>query len=117
LPAEVKMFKSDLLGILRQNRDAHQRQFLDAEAKRRERVITVLTERLADIRDGGDIDLVFRLPSLEDHTADYDREIEMLGMEIEDTVVLSAQLFEQLVRDRWGWSATFASTSSAYLTP
>jgi hypothetical protein len=117
MPAEAHIKKDDLKAILADNRAQHRETFLKAQAGFRARVIEELDRRLTDARLGRKIDLRIGLPEPEDHTADYDREIRMLELETEDAVTLSAHLFDQLVMDSWGWSATFTATNSAYLTP
>jgi hypothetical protein len=116
MPAQTHINKGELLAILETNRDQHRDKFLRAQEGYRRRVIQELDRRLEDARAGREIDLAFRLPEPEDHTADYEREIRMLELETESTVVLSMREFDQLVMDRWGWSEDFAMTSSAYAT-
>ena len=114
MPAETTVKKDELTEVLTANREGHRVKFLAAQAAYRTRVIEMLDQRLADARAGRHIDLAFRLPVPEDHTADYDRELRMLGMEIEDTVHLDSRLFDQLVMDNWSWTQAFATTNAAY---
>jgi hypothetical protein len=116
MPAQTHINKAELLAILRENQGKHRETFLRAQEGYRRRVIQELDRRLEDARAGREIDLFIRLPEPEDHTADYGREIRMLELETEDTVVLSTREFDQLVMDRWGWSEDFAATSSVYAT-
>lgn len=115
MPDEVLVSKDELLGVLRRNRDGHREVFLKAQRGFRERAISELDRSLADARAGRDVRLAFHLPEPEDHTGDYDREIRMLEMHTEPTVRIRAGLFDQIVMDRWGWSASFHTTNSAYL--
>jgi hypothetical protein len=115
MPDEVLVDKTELLGVLRANRDRHRAVFLAAQRGFRERAITELDRSLADARAGNDVRLAVHLPRPEDHTDDYDREIRMLEMHTEPAVRIRAPLFDQIVMDRWGWSAAFNTTSSAYL--
>lgn len=114
MPAYAKINKSELIGVLTANRDGHREKFLAAQEAYRARVIEMLDQRLADAREGRRIDLAFRLPVPEDHTADYDREIRMLEMEVDENVTLDSRLFDQLVMDNWAWSPAFAATNAAY---
>jgi hypothetical protein len=114
MPAQTNINKNELLTILEANRARHRDVFLAAQDGYRRRVIQELDRRLEDARAGRKIDLLFRLPEPEDHTADYDREIKMLELETGITVVLTTREFDQLVMDNWGWSGDFALTSSAY---
>lgn len=114
MPAHTKVRKQDLIEALTANREGHRAKFLAAQDAYRKRVIEILDQRLADARAGRQIDLTFYLPVPEDHTADYDRELRMLEMEVEDTVSLDSRLFDQLVMDNWAWSPAFAATNSVY---
>jgi hypothetical protein len=116
MPAETHIKKDDLLAILIENHERHREAFLRAQEGYRRRVIQELDRRLEDARAGRHIDLIFRLPEPEDHTADYEREMRMLKLETRQTVVLSTREFDQLVMDNWGWSENFAMTSSVYAT-
>jgi hypothetical protein len=114
MPAETTIKKDELIEVLNTNRAEHREKFLTAQEAYRARVIEILDQRLADARAGRRIDLAFRLPVPEDHTADYDRELRMLEMEVGDTVTLDSRLFDQLVMDNWSWSHAFATTNAAY---
>jgi hypothetical protein len=115
MPDEVLVDKNELLGVLRGNRASHRDVFLRAQEGFRDRAIKELDRSLADARAGNEVRLVVSLPKPEDHTEDYDREIRMLEMHQESTVRIRAQLFDQIVMDRWGWSHTFNATNSSYL--
>lgn len=115
MPAEVIVDKDELLGVLRANRETHRETFLKAQEGFRARAIAELDRSLADARAGNEVRLTVSLPRPEDHTEDYDREIRMLEMHQNDLVTLGAHLFDQIVMDRWGWSASFNATNSAYL--
>jgi hypothetical protein len=114
MPAEVTIRKTALLAVLKTNRARHRDIFLKAQDGFRARVIEELDRRLAEARAGHHVDLSIRLPEPQDHTEDYDREIRMLEMHTGDAVTIGAHLFDQIVMDRWGWSAAFNATNSAY---
>lgn len=115
MPAEVTVDKGELLAVLHQNRANHREIFLKAQDGFRSRVIEELDWRLRDARAGRKISLIFGLPEPEDHTEDYDREIRMLEMHTGQTVTINSHLFDQIVMDRWGWTASFTTTNSSYL--
>jgi hypothetical protein len=116
MPAEVTVKKSALLDVLRANREQHRDIFLEAQHGYRERVVSVLDQRLNDAREGRKINLIFMFPEPEDHTEDYDREIRMLEMHTGDEVTIDSRLFDQIVMDRWGWKNSFASSTQQYLS-
>lgn len=115
MPDEVVVDVKELLGVLRENRGKHRAMFLEAQEGFRKRAIAELDRSLADARAGNEVRLTVHLPQPEDHTEDYDREIRMLEMHRADQVMIRAHLFDQIVMDRWGWSASFNATNSAYL--
>jgi hypothetical protein len=115
MPAEAHINKLELFNILVENRERHRDTFLRAQAGYRERMIEEFERRLKDARDGLRIDTSFGMPVPEDHTDDYDREIRMLEMEIDDTIRLSAHEFDRYVMDNWGWKASFTMSNAPYL--
>ena len=114
MPEEITVKTADLKTVLEANREGHRAKFLKAQEGFRARAIYELDKALEDARQGRKIRLYIQLPEPEDHTEDYDREIRMLEMHQEPTVKIRAQLFDQIVMDRWGWSKAFAATNSAY---
>jgi hypothetical protein len=105
---EVTVNKEELSKALKKNRKAHRKNFEEAWDAYREKAIANLESRLAEIRDGGTIELYLNLVQPEDHTDDYDRVLEMLKMHTEDVIEISEQEFSQYVQDDWGWKHAFA---------
>jgi hypothetical protein len=114
MPEDVLVSRDEVLDILRANMTGHRAEFLKAQEGFRRRAIAELDRMLADARAGNEVVLSVHLPRPEDHTADYEREIRMLELSREPEIRLRAQLFDQIVMDRWGWSAAFSATNSAY---
>lgn len=111
----VKMKVSELLEIVKKNREEHRALFLKAQEGYRKKVIEELEKRLADAREDRKIDVMFRLPEPADHTSDYDRTIRMLEMCVEDTVEVGDMEFECFVMDNWDWKRAFLTTNSQYV--
>ena len=114
MPAQVTINKAELLNVLTENRGKHRDKFLAAQQAYRARVIEILDARLADAREGREINMAFKLPVPQDHTSDYDTEIRMLNMEVANQVTLRDHEFEQLVMDNWSWTPAFAATNAVY---
>lgn len=115
---EVTINKDDLREVVQTNRKQHREVFLLALDGYRDRVIQVLDQTLDEARDGDAPDVVQRFVALErptDHTADYDVVLEMIEMEVGDTVTLSQAEFRQYVKDEWGWLRSFASNAVGYV--
>lgn len=116
MPDQVTVSRDELLEVLRRNRASHREAFSKAQALYRERAIAELDRALADARAGNGIRLSVSLPVPEDHTDDYDREIRMLEMSVHERVTLASHLFDQVVMDRWRWSASWESNTMSYLS-
>lgn len=111
----VKVNKTDLILKVRGNRDTHRAQFEAAQVKYRERVIAELDVRLAQARNGGVINLGFRLPEPVDYTREYDAALAALEWEVEETVTLDDTLFRRLVLNEWEWQREFYANTQSYL--
>ena len=107
--------KIKLLSTVRENRDHHREQFLEAQHKYRAKVIEELDKRLEQARNGGRINLGFALPEPVDYTSEYDSAIEMIEWEIDDEIVLSPEDFNRYVLNKWEWARHFAANTTAYL--
>lgn len=116
MPDQVTVSRDELLEVLRRNRAAHREAFVKAQELYRERAIAELDRALADARAGNGIRLSISMPVPEDHTDDYDREIRMLEMSVHERVTLASHLFDQVVMDRWRWSASWESNTMSYLS-
>lgn len=111
---DITVFIPDLVDKIRANREAHREKFLKAQEAFRARAIEELDRRLADARNGSRINLYIDLPEPKDHTADYDRVLEMLAMHVEDTIDLSEKDVQMYVQDDWGWKREFELTNLVY---
>lgn len=96
------------------NRARHRTKFLKAQEAFRARLIEELDRRLADARNGLSVNLYIDLPEPKDHTADYDRVLEMLAMHIEENIDLSERDVQMYVQDDWGWKKEFETTNLVY---
>jgi hypothetical protein len=111
----IKVKKKRLLKTLRKNRKVHRQMFLDAQEVYREEVIKLLDSRLQRAREGGKIDMAFRLPEPQDYTESYDTAISMVDWAEGDTIDLDERSFEQYVLNKWGWQGAFAANTASYL--
>lgn len=105
---------ASLLDRVKANRDAHRALFLKAQDGFRERVIEELDEMLKRARDGGEMRLQVGLVAPQDHTAEYDRAIDMLSMHTRETIDIDQQKFAQLVRNEWAWFRAATHTNTLY---
>jgi len=110
----VTVKKTELLGELKKNRDAHRGLFEEAQKGYREAVIAELDKMLSEARSGKRIRRKVELVEPQDHTKDYDRVIRMLEMCVKDEVFVSETEFQMYVQDDWGWKHDFITQTSNY---
>jgi len=109
----VRVKKAELLTKVKKNRDEHRDLFLKAQANFRLRAIEEMDEMLKKARDGSEVRLYVGLTAPSDHTADYDRAIDMLEMAQDDIIEVDQTTFAQLVRNEWSW---FNQTTASNMT-
>lgn len=112
----VKVKKQDLMEILRKNRRDHKQVVQQAQEKYRALVIKLLDEELAKAKAGNpfNIQTITRVQLPQDHTADYDLEIQMLDMSVDQEIVLDVHQFNSFVNDEWEWSRGWAMSNAHY---
>jgi hypothetical protein len=110
----ITVTKADLIEVLRKNREEHHAIYVEAKRVYREKMIEEMDRALAEARSGGPIKRGFSLPLPEDHTKDFDDAIEMLELDLGDTVELSLYEFRQYYKNEWGWAQSFAANSLSY---
>jgi len=111
----IKAKVSEILNILKKNRDLHHEIFIEAQKIYRSEVIRKLDQALQAARDGKEFPSYISIPTPEDHTADYDRVIRMLELSTEETIELEEKEVEVYVMDKWSWSHNWAASNIRYL--
>src|SRR2546423_839929 len=107
----IEVEKEKILKVVQKNRDQHRKQYEKALEGFRKKVIANFESRLKQAKEGGKIQLHIGLVEPRDHTDDYDRVLEMLKFEVNDTVELSEYEFANFVQDDWGWKEEFTTTN------
>lgn len=110
----IKAMKSEVLEKVRENREQHRGIFEEAIVGYRKRMQAELDARIEDLHAGRAIDHYIRLEAPQDHTADYDRVIAMLEMEVDQVVELGETDFACYVMDDWQWRRDFLSNAVSY---
>lgn len=113
----VTVNKAELREVVQENRDNHRADFEKAFEGYRRVARERLESALTALSRGEAPPLHFNLAVPEDHTEDYDTVLLMLDMEVGDEVVIEWEEFRNYVRDLWGWSERFYTTSSGYGGP
>ena len=111
---EVKVNKTELLTILKTNRQKHQEIYIKAFDGYRKEVIRHLQFALDQASAGEKIITQISLIAPQDHTAEYDRVIGMLKMSVDEKIEIDNTEYRQYVLDEWDWSKHFSTTSSSY---
>jgi len=111
---KITVDKAKLIETLTANRDAHRNEYDKAVVAYRERHLHEAEQLVQDARLGV-IRRSITIPVPEEHTEDYDRAIDMLTWAETDVIELSQQEFATLVRNQWGWLATFTANTSSYV--
>ncbi len=111
---EVLLDKADLLEKVTINHAKHRARFEEAMEGYKTKAIGLLYDHIERIKDNAPEKVFVQLPMPEDHSADYERVIEMLEWSKDDELELNEQEFSTYVLDQWGWQETFSQTYAMY---
>lgn len=112
---QMTMKKDDLIAVLQDNLDNHTTTFNEAQVAYRETVVDELDKMLLDAKRGNKIKRALSCPIPENHSGDYESAIKMLEMSIDSHIEITAEDFNQLVMDDWGWKERWKTTTSSYV--
>lgn len=107
--------RTDLLLVLKANRDKHRGIYEQAFDKYRAAVIAETERMLDEFKAGGIRRIYVNLPVPEDHTDDYNAVIGLLENSTETVVQLDVGDYTQFYMDDWSWKQQWAITNSSYL--
>lgn len=110
----IKVKKTNLLNVLKENRERHQKIFEEALEGFRKLAIEKLDESLTRAKAGQKFRIYFGLQEPVNQTKDYDRAIRMMELAVDEVIELSERDFQQYVMDDWNWKGQFLTTNSAY---
>jgi hypothetical protein len=113
----VEVPKDELLEVLRKNRDGHRAVFEQAVDRYHAKGVELLADRIARMRNRPNAPVVigWSLPVPEDHTADYDRVIAMIGRHVGETIRISEGKYRNYVDDEWGWTRAWRGSTESYV--
>lgn len=111
----IEVKKEALLEKLKENRDKHRKLFEEALDGWEKRVVEELKKAVSDAKAKREFRTTFFLPQPVDHTSEYDAIIEQVEWDVNETIELSPQQFNQFVRDDWGWKEDFLNNTSFYV--
>jgi hypothetical protein len=110
----VTVKKETLLAALKKNREGHRSVFLKAQEGFRRLCVKRLDEMLANAREGKVFAMSIGLQAPQDHTKEYDVNIQMLEMSEDEKLVISEEQFRHFVQDDWEWREDFLTNSAQY---
>jgi hypothetical protein len=111
---DIKVRKTELLDVLRENRAKHRAIFEEAQTGYRTAVIAELDSMLEDARNGKKIRRAVTLIEPMDQTADYDRVIRMMEMSVDEVIQLAEHEFSAYILDQWAWRQKFNHSNRGY---
>lgn len=111
---KVKVQKSELIAVLKKNRDIHEKDYSDAVCGYRLLVEKELKKRLKLVQSGEKFDLYFNLNRPESHVKDYDDVIGMLEISSDEEVDVKMEEYLKYYKNEWNWQEGWKSTYSGY---
>jgi hypothetical protein len=106
----VRVNKSELLEILRENRKKHTVEYKESIKAYRVKAADLLKKELEKIVNGKKFEIRFDLTKPLSHEKDYDLIIKMVEMSVDTIIELEQNEFNQLVNDEWNWKSGFMSS-------
>ena len=113
----VKMNKTELLEIVRQNKTKHVTEYEEAVVDYKALAVKVAKDNLK-LANSGDLEKIKETKSMPtpptSYENDYQRAIRMLELSVEDIIELEDDVFNQLVLDEWSWKRHFTVSNATY---
>ena len=113
----VKLNKTELLGIVRENKSKHILAYKEAVDDYIKAARTIVNYNVDKINEGTveSISKCKPVPTAPvSYEDEYSRAIRMLELSVENEIDLDADVFNQLVLDEWHWKNSFAIMAQNY---
>jgi len=107
---KIRVSKQELLTIVKENREKHKKEYLEAIKAYRVKAADLMTKELEKVVSGESFQVRFELIKPESHEKEYNLAIKMLEMSVDETVEIEQHEFNQLVNDEWDWKYSFRSS-------
>lgn len=112
---EVKLNKTDLLQVLKDNLAKHSAEVAELRAERRAKVLLHMdSESEKALNDANYQPVTKDFPMIESHESEYKKVIRMVEMSVDDAITLDSRSFDQYVMDNWSWKSALDFTKSLY---
>lgn len=106
----IRVSKQELLTIVKENREKHKKEYLEAIKAYRVKAADLLNQELEKIINGDKFQIRFDLVKPDSHEKEYDLAIKMLEMSVDDVIEISEQEFNELINDEWNWKYSFKTS-------
>lgn len=117
----VKMNTSELLSIVRKNREKHFAEYNEAVADYVVACNTIAKQNMKTVRQMNSDNYsviapkVKHLPpSPKSYIEDYDKAIRMLELSVDEVIEIQDHSFSTLVLDNWSWKQAFVASNNTY---
>lgn len=114
---DVKINKTELLDIVRANKEKHIKEFAEAVEDFKKAAVNIAETNLK-LAQTGDTDQIAKFKALPSKPVSYEdsytRAIRMLELSVDSVIEIEEHIFNQLVLDEWQWKQNFAVTSALY---
>lgn len=115
----VKIDKTELLKIVRENKTKHVAEYEEAVADYKAGVVKLAKENLK-LANSGDLSKITKIKAAPQGPVSYEdnytRAIRMLELSVDSVIELEEDVFNQLVLDEWAWKRAFTAMSASYKT-
>lgn len=115
----VKVNKAELLGIVRENKKKHVKEYDESVRDYKKAAVKVAKEHV-DLAKSGDLEQIAKIRAMPSkpvsYEKEYDRAIRMLELSVEEELDIESDVFNQLVLDEWVWKNQFVASASLYKT-
>lgn len=112
---EIKVERTNLISILKENKDIHQKEYLQL-MKAFYNNVAVIASRIVTKAERADEDIPLRIDAVRPTSSikDYEMVIGMLEMSTDSEFTLSEKDYKKYVLDEWDWSSSHAFAKTSY---
>jgi hypothetical protein len=113
---DVKIDKETLIAQIEANMKTHQATYEKAVEVFTRKQTELLEDLLAKARAGRGFDrlALSRMPVPENHLEDYEVALEMLRLDLRNTIELEYHDYRKYYRDEWEWQRSFLANTTSY---
>ena len=116
----VNVSRVELLEKLKQNLEAHRKEYEEALVEYHTRLQEDLKLALKKVGRVVDIEELksfrFSVAFPQNHEKDYEEVIEMLEMSVDEHINLDSESFKAYIKNEWSWASSFNASKMAYAT-